>query len=52
MISFWNCPSHDKWPSHLVVDKKTKQFKIDPILYNKSSWKFSNKEECDIILKS
>ena len=52
MIPFWNCPSYDKWSPHLVVDKKTKQFKMDPILPNKSSWEFSKKEEYDIILKS
>jgi len=36
-ISFWDCPSSDKWPPHLAVDKETKQFKTDPIFPCKSS---------------
>ena len=30
-IMFWDCPSNDKWPSYLVVNKETKQLKINPI---------------------
>ena len=52
IILFWNCPSSNKWPPHLAVDKKTKQLKTDPIFLCKSSWDFSKKEECDIILKN
>jgi len=51
-ISFWDCSSSNKWPSHLAVDKKTKQLKINPIFLCKSSWDFSKKEEYNIILKN
>ena len=34
-ISFWDCFSSNKWPSHLLVDKELKYFKINPILPSK-----------------
>jgi len=30
-IMFWDCPSNDKWHFYLVVNKETKQLKINPI---------------------
>ena len=36
-ILFWNCPSNNKWPLYLLVDKKSKFHRIDPILPNKTS---------------
>jgi len=32
MISFWDYPSDDKWSLYLLVDKKSKLYKISPIL--------------------
>ena len=51
-ILFWDCLSSNKWPSHLTVDKETKQLKTDSIFLCKSLRYFSKKEECDIILKN
>jgi len=51
MISFWNYSSNDKWPLYLLVDKKSKLYKISPILSSKTLWDFSKKEECDSIVK-
>jgi len=34
-ISFWNCPSSNKWPPYLLVDKESKYFKINPVLPSK-----------------
>ena len=31
-ITFWDCPSNDKWPSHQLVDKESKTSKFHPIL--------------------
>ena len=50
-ITFWDCPSNDKWPSHQLVDKESKTSKFHPILPSKTSWDYSRKEECDSILK-
>jgi len=50
-ISFWNCSSDNKWPPHLLVNKKLKFHKISSILPSKISWDFSRKEECDSIVK-
>lgn len=41
LIIFWNCPSSNKWPPHLAVNKGTKQLKINPIFPCKFSWEFS-----------
>ena len=31
-ISFWDCSNSNKWPFYLLVDKESKQHKINPIL--------------------
>lgn len=36
LILFWDCSSNDKWPSHLLVDKKSKYHKINLILSSKT----------------
>lgn len=36
--------------THLLVDKESKCLNINLILSNKISWKFSRKEECDVIV--
>ena len=51
LISFWDCSSNNKWPPHLLVDKKSKFHKISPILPSKMLWEFSKKEECNSIVK-
>jgi len=51
LISFWDCFSNDKWPSHLLVNKESKYHKMNPILFSKTLWKFSKKKECDSIVK-
>jgi len=43
-ILFCDCLNSNKWPPHLLVDKKSKYFKINSVLLNKSSWEFSRKE--------
>ena len=43
LILFWDCTSHNRWPSYSLVDKKSKHYKIDSILPSKSLWKFSKK---------
>jgi len=50
-ISFWDCPSNNKWPPHLLVDKKSKYHKIKSILPSKNSWEVSKKDECNSIVK-
>lgn len=50
-INFWDCPSDNKWPPYLLVDKESKFHKISPILSSKISWYFYRKEECDSIVK-
>jgi len=51
MISFWDYPNDNKWPLHLLVDKKLKFHQISPILPSKTLWDFSRKEEYDSIVK-
>jgi len=36
-IEFWECPSHDKWMLHNIVDKEMKKFDLVPIFPYKSS---------------
>ena len=36
MISFWDCPSSDKWPSYLLVNKESKHLKPSPVFSSKS----------------
>ena len=50
MISFWDCPNSDKWPSYLLVDKELKHLKINTVLPSKSSWEFGRKEKCNSII--
>jgi len=50
-ISFWDCPSNNKWSLHLLVDKELKFHKISPIFPSKTLWDFSRKEEYDSIVK-
>ena len=50
LTSFWNCHSSIKWFSHLLVDKKSKHLRINPIFTRKSSWEFSRKEKCSSIV--
>jgi len=50
-ITFWDCPSNDKWSSYQLVDKESKTSKFHPILPSKTSWDYSRKEKCDSILK-
>ena len=40
MISFWNCPSDNKWLLYLLVDKESKFHKISPILSSKILYSF------------
>ena len=49
---FWDCPSSNKWPPNLAVNKETKQLKKNPIFLCKSSWKFNKNKECDLTLKN
>ena len=44
-ITFWDCPSDDKWPPHQLVDKESKTSKFHPILPSKTSWDYSRKKE-------
>ena len=50
LISFWDCPSSNKWPPCLLVDKELKHLKINTVLPSKSSWEFSRKEKCNSII--
>jgi len=36
-ILFWDYPNSDRWSHHLLVDKKSKQHKINSVLLSKSS---------------
>jgi len=36
-IKFWDCPSHENWTLHNLVDKETKSFDLIPMLSCKSS---------------
>ena len=51
MISFWDCSSNNKWPSYLLVDKKSKFHRMSLILLSKTLWEFNKKEECDFIVE-
>ena len=35
LISFWDFPSNNKWPPHLLVNKESKYYKMNPILLGK-----------------
>jgi len=37
LIFFWDCPSNNKWPPHLLVDKESKYHKMNSILSRKLS---------------
>ena len=50
-ITFWDCPSNDKWSPYQLVNKESKTSKFYPILPSKTSWDYSKKEKCDSILK-
>jgi len=36
-IKFWDCPSHDNWTLHHIVNKETKKFNLIPIFFDKFS---------------
>jgi len=36
-IVFWDCLSNNKWPFHFIVNKKSKEFNLTPLLPYKSS---------------
>jgi len=46
-LEFWDCLSQDKWLLHDIIDKETKKFNLPPIFPYKSSWDFSQKDECN-----
>jgi len=37
-ITFWDCPSNDKWSPYQLVNKESKTSKFYPILPSKTSW--------------
>ena len=49
-ILFWDCPSSDKWPPHLLVDKESIHLKMNPVLPSKLSWEFSRKKEYNSVI--
>ena len=51
LISFWDCPSNDKWSLYLLVNKKSKFHKISLILPSKISWELSKKEEYNLVIR-
>jgi len=50
IIKFWDCFDSIKWSPHLLVDKKTKHLKINPVFFRKSLWEIDRKEEYDSIM--
>jgi len=51
-IEFWDCLNNCKWSLHNFVDKETKKFDLTSIFPCRSSWDFSRKNKCDIILNN
>ena len=52
VIELWDCPSDAKWSLHAAVDNDTKKFNLIPISPSKTLWDFSEKEECDNIIRN
>ena len=51
-IKFWDCPSHENWTLHSLVNKEMKKFNLVLIFPCKSSWDFNRKNECNKILNN
>ena len=49
---FWDCPSHNKWTLHDIVNKEMKKFNLVPTFSCKSSWEFNKKNKCNEILNN
>jgi len=50
-IHFWQCPKKAEWPQHKLVDDQVKASNGTPTCPSKNSHLFSQKKECDNILK-
>jgi len=51
-IKLWDCPSNNKWPLHLIVNKETKNFNFIPLYLYKTSWDFDKKNKCNNIIQN
>jgi len=49
-IKFWDCPSKQNWPLHLLVDKDSKSFDSVSIFLCKLFWDYCKKWKCNSIL--
>ena len=49
-IEFWDCPSKQKWPLHVLVNKDSKSFEFTLSFSYKSSWDYYSKRESDLAI--